>query len=186
MLKRQNREVWMFAVVVLTIAGFSIGKPVDLPTVFSANTPARASEVNANFSAVKSAVDDNQDQLTALAARVTALTNRVTALESSGVWKPLLLENGWVNYGSGFQEAGYRIDPLGVVHLRGLIRFDMAKSQSVIAALPPGIGPTKIELFVVNSSDMVGRVDVNPTGTIVFITGLGNYVSLNGIQFSTR
>jgi hypothetical protein len=186
MLKRQNREVWMFAVVVLTIAGFSIGKPVDLPTVFSANTPARASEVNANFSAVKSAVDDNQDQLTALAARVTALTDRVTALEASGVWKPLLLENEWVNYGSGFQEAQYRIDPLGVVYLRGLIRFDTAKNQSVIATLPVGIRPTKIEVFVVNSNGMDGRVDVNPNGTIAFIVGSGVYVSLSGLQFSAR
>jgi len=36
---------------------------VTLPHTFAPNTPARASEVNANFAAVKSAVDDNNSRI---------------------------------------------------------------------------------------------------------------------------
>ncbi len=41
---------------------------VTLPYAFTAGTTARAAEVNANFQAVKTAVDDNQAQITALKA----------------------------------------------------------------------------------------------------------------------
>jgi hypothetical protein len=56
-------------------------------TTFSSGTTARASEVNGNFSAVKTAVDDNQTQILALQALVVALTARVEMLENSSVHK---------------------------------------------------------------------------------------------------
>jgi hypothetical protein len=56
-------------------------------TTFSSGTTARASEVNGNFNAVKTAVDDNHAQIIALQALVLDLTTRLEMLENSTVQK---------------------------------------------------------------------------------------------------
>jgi hypothetical protein len=175
----KRRELWIGAVVALVIAGFSVAKQVDLPNVFSPNTPARASEVNANFAAVKSAVDDSQSQ-------IDRLTARLSALEGGGTWNDLPLENGWTNYGGGFQEAQYRLDATGTVHLRGLVRLDTVVAPSAISTLPPGFRPLKTELFALVATDALGRIDINAEGRVVFIFGKGTYVQLSGISFTVK
>lgn len=57
----------------MTAGGISLASNVTLPFTFAAGTPAKASEVNSNFAAVKTAVDDTQTQVSALAGRVTTL-----------------------------------------------------------------------------------------------------------------
>jgi hypothetical protein len=57
----------------LAVSGAAIASNVTIPHVFSPNTTARAAEVNENFAAVQTAVDDSQSQITSLAARVAAL-----------------------------------------------------------------------------------------------------------------
>lgn len=54
---------------------------VTLPNTFTAGTPARAAEVNGNFTAVKTAVDDNNARLTAVEANKQ---NRVTGTCAAG------------------------------------------------------------------------------------------------------
>lgn len=90
-----KRNLWTSLLVSLVIAGFALASNVTLPHTFQPNTPARASEVNANFSAVKTSVDDNYSRITtlessfatsqdagaSLASTVTGLEARVTALE---------------------------------------------------------------------------------------------------------
>ncbi|HEY0685376.1 MAG TPA: hypothetical protein VGD45_23770 [Steroidobacter sp.] len=51
---------------------------------FTAGTPARAAEVNGNFNAVKTAVDDNHARIGTLQSGATALEGRVTELENTG------------------------------------------------------------------------------------------------------
>jgi hypothetical protein len=63
-------------------------------TTFTANTPARASEVNGNFTAVKTAVDDNQAQITALNARITALEAQLTNVVALNAYLSLQTVNG--------------------------------------------------------------------------------------------
>ena len=52
-------------VVPLAIAGltFAFAGQVTLPNTFTPNTPARATEVNENFAAIKAAVDDNDNRI---------------------------------------------------------------------------------------------------------------------------
>src|SRR5258706_16338092 len=62
--------------------------PVGPLTTFTSGTQAKASEVNGNFSAVKTAVDNNDSRLTALegvnaASRITALESTVASLQTA-------------------------------------------------------------------------------------------------------
>lgn len=92
--------------------------------------------------------------------------------------------NSWVNYGSGWQVAGFWRDPLGIVHLRGLIKSGTVGSAAF--TLPPGFRPPLAETFAVLSNGALGRVDVASDGTVTPMTPSNNtYVSLSGIQFRT-
>lgn len=55
---------------------------VDIPNAFTAGTPAVAADVNANFTAVETAVDGNAIDIAALLATVTAMEARLTTLEA--------------------------------------------------------------------------------------------------------
>lgn len=52
---------------------------VTIPNTFSTGTPAVAAEVNANFTAAKTAVDDNHSRIAALETTVAALQATITA-----------------------------------------------------------------------------------------------------------
>ena len=52
-------------------------------TTFTAGTPAKASEVNGNFAAVKTAVDDNAGRIAALESAVSALQSMVATLQAN-------------------------------------------------------------------------------------------------------
>ncbi|NVK89188.1 MAG: hypothetical protein HWE13_13720 [Gammaproteobacteria bacterium] len=62
---------------------FTHASELTIPNEFQANTPARAAQVNANFSATANAVNDNDARITAMQAALNALTARVAALESA-------------------------------------------------------------------------------------------------------
>lgn len=93
-------------------------------------------------------------------------------------------ENSWVNYGSGWGEAAMWRDPLGFVHLRGLIKSGTVGTQAFL--LPPGFRPGTNETFPTISNGAVGRVDVLTDGQVEPVSPSNNtYVSLAGIYFRT-
>lgn len=93
-------------------------------------------------------------------------------------------QNGWVNYGSGWQVAGFWKDPFSVVRLRGLVKSGTV--GSALATLPPGFRPLVSETFSTISNGALGRVDVLTNGAIVPAPPSNNtYVSLSGISFRT-
>ncbi len=55
---------------------------LTIPNTFVANTPAVASEVNGNFAAVETAVDDNNARIAALEATIASLQATVNSLNS--------------------------------------------------------------------------------------------------------
>ncbi len=72
------------AVLALVIAADPcLSGSVGTLTTFTAGTAARAAEVNGNFSAVKTAVDGNAQDIAALLSSVNSYRSRITALEGS-------------------------------------------------------------------------------------------------------
>jgi hypothetical protein len=84
--------------VAIAVAGLIMGPvlagTVNGLTTFTAGTPAKAAEVNGNFTAVKAAVDDNQAQITALLARVSVLEAKLTNLAALNSYLSLQTVNG--------------------------------------------------------------------------------------------
>jgi hypothetical protein len=77
-MKANLRILWLAVLFALCFGG-RVGHagPVGPLTTFTAGTPALASEVNGNFSAVKTAVDDNASRITTLQTTVTPAGNIV-------------------------------------------------------------------------------------------------------------
>ena len=56
----------------LLFAGYSLADDLTIPNTFTAGTPARAADVNANFTAVEASVDDNAADIASNAADIAA------------------------------------------------------------------------------------------------------------------
>lgn len=110
-----------------------------------------------------------------------ALSREANFRKVGGAGQPAFA-NSWVNYGSGWREAGFWKDPLGVIHLRGLIKSGTVGNAAF--TLPPGFRPTLAETYAVISNGAVGRLSVYTDGTVIPETPSNNtYVSLSGISF---
>ncbi len=73
----RNRSMWWGIAALLAAAGLSHAGPLGPLTTFTAGTPAKASEVNGNFSVVSTAVNDNASRITTLESTVTPAGNIV-------------------------------------------------------------------------------------------------------------
>ena len=71
------------ASLALLPAGFAAhAGELTIPHSFSAGTPAQAAQVNANFAATRTAVNDNDARIAALETHLAALQSQVAALQS--------------------------------------------------------------------------------------------------------
>jgi hypothetical protein len=55
-------------------------------------------------------------------------------------WIAPTFQNSWVNYGSGYETAGYYKDKQGVIHLKGLVKNGTL--NAAIFTLPAGYRPS--------------------------------------------
>jgi hypothetical protein len=92
--------------------------------------------------------------------------------------------DGWVNYGDGYNPAGYFKDSLGIVHLKGLVRGGGVGFERTIFILPAGYRPAARELRVICTNPNVGaRADISTDGRVIPCTGNAGWISLDGITF---
>lgn len=122
-----------------------------------------------------------------LATTVASLDSRLDILEGNmSSWSTLTLLSPWAVYGGEWAVPRYRkID--GIVYLEGLIRSTVVPpSSALIATFPVGFRPPGNTLFVAHSADpyTVARIDVNTSGSVVYVNGSVGYISLSGISFS--
>ena len=77
------------------MAGAAPAAELTIPTTFAAGDPALAADMNANFAAVKTSVDDNNSRIAQLEAMVAShLGVNITNASLSGTYTTLSLETG--------------------------------------------------------------------------------------------
>jgi hypothetical protein len=103
---------------------------------------------------------------------------------------------GWKNYGSGFQNVGFRKDPLGWVHLKGLLGTGapLPAIGATIFTLPVGNRPpAQISMFATfDLNAFIARIDVYPSGAVIVAgdtagtIGATSFYALDGLSFDTE
>jgi hypothetical protein len=95
----------------------------------------------------------------------------------------------FTNYGQGYSTAAFYRDPLGGVHIKGLVKERSDTTCKEIFVLPPGYRPLQQEVHPAVSYDssagayVLTRIDVMPTGEVVAKSAGPSWVSLDGIAF---
>ncbi|MBL0336866.1 MAG: hypothetical protein IPP73_16540 [Chitinophagaceae bacterium] len=111
----------------------------------------------------------------------------VVSIQPEVVINPIL-SNSWVNYGSGYADAGYWKDKEGVVHLQGLIKSGITSTGTLLFQLPVGYRPSGGRLiFTADNAGVQGRVDVLADGQVLLMTATSNaFLNLTGITFRSN
>ena len=76
------RRLLVSTLLLLGMTHLALAGDLNVPHSFTAGTPAQAAQVNANFSAVETAVDDNDARIAALDALVVTLQSKITTLQN--------------------------------------------------------------------------------------------------------
>lgn len=99
-------------------------------------------------------------------------------------WTAPSLGASWVNFGSTYSTAGYRLDANGAVHLRGLIKDGTTTPATVLFTLPAGYRPEHdLVLVSVASGSAVAELRVRTNGDVEFHAGSATWTSLDGLTF---
>jgi hypothetical protein len=122
----------------------------------------------------------------AIVSDFTNLLNIPTTLAGYGItiqgWISLSLTNGWLNYGGGFNAAGYWRDPFGVVHLRGFIKSG-ALGQAA-CTLPAGYRPAANEGMATVANGAFGFLQITSAGLVIPSSPSSNvWFSLDNVTF---
>jgi hypothetical protein len=167
--KRHTHTLKAAFLSIAVVGTVALASSLTLPFTFSAGTTARASEVNANFSAVKTAVDDNAARVTALEARVTAIEAALTALGTMPSYTAPTLQTGWSNVYNNFAPSGFLKDNQGFVHLRGLVKKSASSTNTIIFNLPVGYRPSALLQFPARcGNDTMCFLHIWPSGDIQY------------------
>lgn len=169
------------------VSGLGTGVATFLATPSSANLAAAVTDETGSGALVfasspalagtptapTAAAGTNTTQIATTAFVATALT-----LPS---WTAPTLINSWVNFGAGFNNAGYYKDPFGVVHLRGFIKD--GTSGSVMFVLPAGSRPTNSEVFAAAANSAFATLLIDNAGNVTHNGGSTTWFSLDGVTF---
>ena len=79
------------------------------------------------------------------------------SLNQEDAWIEPALDNGWVNVGGEFNDAGYMLDALGFVHMKGSIT-NATIAATAAFTLPAGYRPQNTEMFFSMSINSAGEV----------------------------
>ncbi len=167
-----QRMVMSLAVLAALGGGTARAGSVSGLTTFTAGTPAKASEVNGNFSAVKTAVDDNASRIAALESAVAALKTTVTALQGD-----LATANSTIASLQGSVTT---------------LQTSLATTQSDLATAKSNIATLQAQVVTINASDVMALepyLAVTPGGTpkallsginLQIVNGAASTNSVNG------
>jgi hypothetical protein len=93
---------------------------------------------------------------------------------------PLILINGWENYGPPFKPATYYKDCFGIVRLSGAIRRTTGTSESPFV-MPEGYRPGGHEVYSIGYRS---ELYITPDGSVTVLgRDAGEFTSFSGITF---
>ncbi len=106
-----------------------------------------------------------------------------TFTASDSAWTYAYLLNGWQNYGSPYQAAGYRLDGNNMVHLSGVLKDGTI--ETIFLELPINMRPAYTLRFpVASDADSVGSITINRHGQVTAEAACSvTLLSLDGITF---
>lgn len=114
------------------------------------------------------------------------LTRRHMSIESAhvvGAAGEPVFQNSWVNFGAPHQSARFWKDPMGVVHIEGLVKSGTVGAAGVIFTLPAGYRPGGQLLWgVISGLNTLGRIDVETDGDVIATAGNNAFFPVN-VQF---
>ena len=151
----KNPKQFVLGMLVVPLAlmglGIALAGSVTIPNTFVAATPAVAAEVNANFAAVKLAVDDNDARITALEGnRVLSSGTTLCTMRGS------VLSTGAILEGAGFTSMNTAVGTY-------LITYNAAFSGTTASCLAivvvGGVGPSTFTGSRSNASCVIGTAD---------------------------
>jgi hypothetical protein len=135
---------------------------------------------------IETTTRQNSQAIADVATRVSVVEN-TRARKNQMPWITPTLLNGWVNYATDWNSAGYYKDEFGNVHLTGFIKSGTVAVETVIFTLPAGYRPkTKIYLSTSsNDSNYKGcAIGVYPDGKVVCRENVANvFLSLDVTPF---
>lgn len=119
---------------------------------------------------------DNFDTL----ARQFPLSRKAMAIETphavGGSGEPAFA-NAWVNFGGTEQPARFWKDPMGIVHVQGLIKTGTIATKAF--TLPAGYRPGADLMFGTVSNNAFGRITVLANGDVIPQVGSNANFSIN-------
>jgi len=98
-------------------------------------------------------------------------------------WLNLTLQGDWAQYGNIFSTPQYTKASDGLVTIKGLVSSATATTGAVIATLPAEYQPNARLAFTTDSVNAYGRIDIDPSGNIIFQSGSKTWISLDNITF---
>lgn len=142
-------------------------------------------DIVANAAAIATNTTNIATNTTNIATNASAITALQALFAAPAFTAPTLL-NSWVNFGGVYSNAGYYKDPLGRVHLRGLVKNGTIPAD--IFVLPTGFRPSGSLLFRTYSdngaADVLAVVNIEADGSVVALRGNNAAWGLNGISFT--
>lgn len=117
-------------------------------------------------------------------AALEAWQNEMASVELPSIpdWTAPTLLNSWVNYGGGYNDAGY-YKTSKRVYLRGLIKDGVTTAATIFFTLPSGYRPASYHAFACASNNAYGQAHVDTNGNVFIIVGSATWFSLDGISF---
>lgn len=145
---------------------------LPLPFKFNADLPPDPEAIQADF-----------DQL----AKQFPLSRKSMNVESPhvvGAPDEPAFDNGWTNFDTfTFVVARFWKDPMGLVHVEGLVKDGTVGNATPIFTLPDGYLPGSGMLYPTYTASGPGYVSVAPTGEVALSLGGNGWASLSIIQF---
>jgi hypothetical protein len=107
------------------------------------------------------------------------------ALFNTEGWTAATLLNSFANFGGVYASAGYKVDIMGFVHLRGMVKraAGAPAAGTIICTLGGAYVPAFDALFGVRTDTGQGELVVDTAGNVRWYAGGVAYIGLEGITF---